>query len=66
MSTSPNTPSASGTVEADHGMRPIAVAFALGNAAVLAVLAAVIVTGHLDASGAMELAVSTATAAPTQ
>ena len=35
-----------------HGMRPIAMAFVLGNAAVLAVFATVLATGHLDAGGA--------------
>ena len=46
-----------------HGMRPIAFAFALGNAAVLVVLAVVVASGHLDTGSALDIA---ATAAPTQ
>ena len=66
MTSSPNAESRASTAPADHGMRPIAVAFVLGNATVLAVLATVLATGHLDAGGAIDLAVASATAAPTQ
>ena len=47
-----------------HGMRPIAIAFAIGNAAVLAVFGLVVATGHLDAGGLGDILLTTATAAP--
>lgn len=49
-----------------HGMRPIAVAFVMGNVAVLAVFALVAATGHLDvgAGGLGDVLLSSATAAP--
>ena len=55
------------TVPADdtHGMRPIALAFVACNAAVLAVFALVVATGHLDVGGLGDVLLTTATAAPT-
>lgn len=34
--------------EKDHGMRPVAIAFAIANAAILGVFALLVVTGWLD------------------
>ena len=50
-----------------HGMRPIALAFLAGNAAVLAVFALVVATGHLDLGTPAigDVLLTTATAAPT-
>ena len=50
-----------------HGMRPIAMAFMAGNAAVLAVFALVVATGHLDLgamNGISDVLLTPATAAP--
>ena len=67
MTASPKTAEPTAIAAApDHGMRPIATAFVLCNFAVLAVLAVVIATGHLETNGALDLAVATAMAAPTQ
>ena len=52
----------------EHGMKPIAMAFMVGNAAVLAVFAMVVATGHLDlGSGPAaigDVLLTSATAAP--
>ena len=52
--------------EGAHGMRPIALAFVVGNALVLGVFALVVATGHLDMGGVSEVFLTTATAAPTR